>query len=44
MQDAALDVVIGLLPRLWKPAGEPFHTLADEAAWWASYLPQTMAR
>ena len=37
--DAALDVLIGLLPRLWKPAGEPFHTLADEAAWWVSYLP-----
>jgi streptomycin 6-kinase len=38
-QDAALDVLIGLLPRLWVRAGEPFHTLADEAAWWASYLP-----
>ena len=37
--DAALDVIIELLPRLWKPAGEPYHTLADEAAWWASYLP-----
>jgi streptomycin 6-kinase len=37
--DAALDVVIALLPRLWRTAGEPFHTLADEAAWWASYLP-----
>jgi streptomycin 6-kinase len=30
--DAALDVVIGLLPRLWKPAGAPFRSLADEAA------------
>jgi streptomycin 6-kinase len=38
--DAALDVLIGLLPRLWKPAGAPFHTLADEAAWWAGYLPR----
>jgi streptomycin 6-kinase len=37
--DAALDVLIGLLPRLWLPAGDPFHSLADEAAWWASYLP-----
>lgn len=37
--DAALDVLIGLLPRLWCPAGEPFHTLADEAAWWAAYVP-----
>jgi streptomycin 6-kinase len=30
--DAALDVVIGLLPRLWKPAGAPFRSLAEEAA------------
>jgi streptomycin 6-kinase len=36
---AALDVLIGLLPRLWVPAAAPIHTLADEAAWWASYLP-----
>jgi streptomycin 6-kinase len=40
-QEAALDVVIGLLPRLWQPAGEPFNTLADEAAWWSPKLPQT---
>jgi streptomycin 6-kinase len=37
--DAALDVLAALLPRLSKPAGEPFHLLADEAAWWVSYLP-----
>jgi streptomycin 6-kinase len=30
----ALDVLIGLLPRLWRPAGRPFRSLADEAAWW----------
>ncbi len=36
----ALGVLIGLLPRLWKPAGAPFTSLADEAAWWAGYLPQ----
>ncbi len=36
---AALDVLTALLPRLWVPAGEPFHTLADEAAWWVAYLP-----
>ena len=30
--EAALGVVIGLLPRLWIPAGEPFRSLADEAA------------
>jgi streptomycin 6-kinase len=35
----ALDVLIGLLPRLWKDAGG-FHTLADEAAWWAEHLPR----
>jgi streptomycin 6-kinase len=29
--DAALDVVIGLLPRLWVPAGEPFRPLSEEA-------------
>jgi len=37
----ALEVIIGLLPRLWKPAGEPFHTLEAEAAWWCEYLPGT---
>jgi streptomycin 6-kinase len=38
--DAALDVVVGLLPRLWKPAGAPFRPLADEAEWWAETLPR----
>jgi streptomycin 6-kinase len=38
--EPALDVLIGLLPRLWKSAGEPFHTLVDEAAWWLEYLPR----
>lgn len=42
--DVALDVLAGLLPRLWVPAGEPFHTLADEAAWWVSYLPDEWER
>jgi streptomycin 6-kinase len=37
--EVALDVLIGLLPRLWLPAAPPFRPLADEAAWWASYLP-----
>jgi len=36
--ETALAVLTGLLPRLWVPAGPPFHTLADEAAWWVSYL------
>jgi streptomycin 6-kinase len=40
-QDAALDVLVGLLPRLWIPVAEPFHTLADEAAWWYPQLPHT---
>jgi streptomycin 6-kinase len=38
--DEALDVLVGLAPRLWKPAGEPFHSLADEAAWWLDYMPR----
>jgi streptomycin 6-kinase len=42
--DAALDVVIGLLPRLWQPAGAPFTTLADEARHWAETLPRTWER
>lgn len=37
--DAALDIMIGLLPRLWRTTTGSFHTLTDEAVWWASYLP-----
>src|SRR5207249_1828387 len=33
-----------LLPRLWKPAGPPFGTLAAEAAWWADSLAETWER
>lgn len=33
-----LPVLIGLLPRLWKPAGSPFKTLAQEAEGWRSDL------
>ena len=40
----ALDVLIGLLPPLWVVAGEPFHTLEDEAAWWIGYLPEQWER
>jgi streptomycin 6-kinase len=43
-QEAALDVFVELLPRLWKPAGPPFGTLAAEAAWWADSLADTWAR
>jgi streptomycin 6-kinase len=37
--DTALDVLVGLLPRLWQPVGEPFTSLADEAHWWVANLP-----
>ena len=43
-QEAALDVFVALLPRLWKPAGAPFRTLAAEAAWWADSLEATWER
>ena len=42
--EKALDVLIGLLPRLWKPVGEPFRPLAEEAAWWVDYLPTEWER
>lgn len=42
--DDALDVLTGLLPRLWIQAAEPFRTLEEEAMWWASYLPETWER
>jgi streptomycin 6-kinase len=35
---AALDVLVGLLPRLWVPAGPPFVTLRSEAARWCEHL------
>lgn len=37
--DTALDVLIGLLPRLWRGVAGGFHSLADETAWWLDYLP-----
>ncbi|HLT62427.1 MAG TPA: aminoglycoside phosphotransferase family protein [Microlunatus sp.] len=47
----ALDVLVGLLPRLWVPAVRlfrpdspaPFDTLADEAGRWADQLPRGWA-
>ena len=36
--DDALGVLVGLLPRLWIPAGSPFHSLTEEAAWLAAGL------
>jgi len=40
----ALDVFAGLVSRLAVPAGAGFRTLADEAAWWMSYLPDRWKR
>jgi streptomycin 6-kinase len=37
-QDAALDVLVELLPRLWRAAGEPFRPLEEEATWWGKSL------
>jgi streptomycin 6-kinase len=37
-ESARLEVVAGLLPRTWRPAGPPFRPLADEAAWWVEGL------
>ncbi|MCG5455010.1 aminoglycoside phosphotransferase family protein [Micromonospora sp. PSH03] len=42
--DRALDVVIGLLPRLWRPAGAPFTPLAQEAAGWIDRMPRSWER
>lgn len=42
--DEAMDVFVGLLPRIWVPAGAAFTTLADEAAWWAEDLGATWER
>jgi streptomycin 6-kinase len=36
--DAAVRVLIALLPRLWKPAGPPFRSLAEEAGSWAAHI------
>ena len=37
--EVALEVLLGLLPRLWLPAEDgSFTTLADEAAWWAAEM------
>jgi streptomycin 6-kinase len=42
--DGALDVLTGLLPRLWRPVSEPFRSLADEAAWWVVHMPSEWER
>ncbi|MET8042999.1 aminoglycoside phosphotransferase family protein [Micromonospora sp. NPDC005215] len=42
--DRALDVVTGLLPRLWRPASAPFTPLAEEAAGWIDRIPRAWER
>ncbi|MGC5021601.1 aminoglycoside phosphotransferase family protein [Micromonospora sp. DT47] len=42
--EEALDVVAGLLPRLWRTAGAPFTPLAEEAAGWMERLPAKWER
>ncbi|WP_030490349.1 aminoglycoside phosphotransferase family protein [Micromonospora chokoriensis] len=42
--DRALETVIGLLPRLWRPAGMPFTPLAEEAAGWIDRMPRAWER
>jgi streptomycin 6-kinase len=38
--DEALDVLIGLLPRLWIPVDAPTGTLSEEARWWHEHLEE----
>lgn len=38
--EEVLEVFAALLPRLWKPAGDPFTRLEDEAADWIAQLPR----
>ncbi|MCG5436070.1 aminoglycoside phosphotransferase family protein, partial [Micromonospora foliorum] len=42
--DRALNAMIGLLPRLWRPAGAPFTPLAQEAAGWIDRMPRAWER
>jgi len=35
-----VGVFVALLPRLWKPAGEPFNSLTNEARSWLEQLPE----
>ena len=38
--DTALDVLVEVLPRLWRTVAEPFQTLADEVAVWLDEIPE----
>jgi streptomycin 6-kinase len=37
--ETALDVLVAILPRLWRIVDAPFHTLADEVAVWLDEIP-----
>jgi streptomycin 6-kinase len=37
--ETALDVLVEILPRLWRIVDAPFHTLADEVAVWLDEIP-----
>ena len=39
-----LGILSALLPRLWKPAGQPFRPLSDAARQWALLLPRAWER
>lgn len=39
--DAALEVLIALLPRLWVDADRPFRRLDDEATGWIGQIPES---
>ena len=32
--EVAMQALVGLLPRLWRPAAKPFRSLAEEVEWW----------
>jgi streptomycin 6-kinase len=42
--ETALDVLIGLLPRLWRETDLAFHQVEDEVAWWVDELPSEWER
>ncbi|MFI9644541.1 aminoglycoside phosphotransferase family protein [Micromonospora sp. NPDC051925] len=42
--DEAVDVIAGLLPRLWRRAAGPFTPLAEEATGWLNRLPEKWER
>jgi streptomycin 6-kinase len=42
--EAALDILVGLLPRLWKRVDAHFHLLTDETAIWLEEIPREWER